>query len=61
MNIPGLTAAASLYIGRGSYCGNINISKVGAAIIPRQDPGLHRPMLGLEGMQKQVRRPATRI
>jgi hypothetical protein len=40
MNIPGLTAAASLYIGRGSYFGNINRSEVGAAmVIPQHDSG----------------------
>jgi hypothetical protein len=40
MNMPGFTAETSLYMGRGSYCGNINISKVGVAmVIPQQDPG----------------------
>lgn len=62
MNIPGLTAAASLYIGRGSYCGNINISKVGAAmVIPQQDLGCTVLCSEVGGMQRQVRRLATRI
>ena len=31
MHMPGFTAEASLYMGGGSYCGNISASRVGAA------------------------------
>lgn len=41
MNMPAFTAEASLYMGGGSYCGNIRASRVGAAtaIVPQQDSG----------------------